>query len=67
MVLRPVGAKEGSQPRAIVLAGGTGGVAAFFAKYTQSRHTAIILSNYDPDDAEVVEEKIRKMVLGPSS
>ncbi|MFX1476338.1 MAG: serine hydrolase domain-containing protein, partial [Promethearchaeota archaeon] len=62
-VLRPVGAKEESTPRVIALAGGAPGVAAFFVRYPQIGYTVIILSNYDPDDAEVVEKKISTMLL----
>ncbi len=62
-VLRPVNAKASSQPRVIILAGGTAGVAAYYVKYPRSDHIVIILSNYDPDDVQAVEEQIRNMLL----
>jgi D-alanyl-D-alanine carboxypeptidase len=62
-VLRQANAKESSKPQVILVAGGSTGVAAFFVKYPHSGHTVIILSNYDPDDVETVEEKIRNMIL----
>ena len=61
-ILRPPDANEDSRPSVVVLAGGAPGLAAFFVKYYQAGYTTVILSNYDPPDAEPVEKKIREMI-----
>lgn len=64
-ILLPANAEQGKEPRVVTLAGGAPGVAAFYVKYFASGHTVIILSNYDPGDAEVVEKKIHNMMENP--
>ena len=61
-ILRPPDANEDSRPSVVALAGGAPGLAAFFVKYYQAGYTTVILSNYDPPDAEPVEKKIREMI-----
>ncbi|NHJ14190.1 MAG: class A beta-lactamase-related serine hydrolase [Candidatus Thorarchaeota archaeon] len=41
-----------------MIAGGAPGVSAFLINYIDQGYTAIILSNYDPEDAQVVERRI---------
>lgn len=45
-----------------MIAGGASGVSAFLINYIEQGYTAIILSNYDPEDTQVVEKKITEMV-----
>jgi len=64
-ILLPANAEPGKEPRVATLAGGAPGAAAFYVKYFASGHTVIILSNYDPEDAEAVKDKIHNMMENP--
>ncbi len=59
--------KEEGKPNVMTLAGGAPGVSAFFQKFPGLGYTAIVLSNYDPDDSKVVVDRIRDIVLDTSS
>lgn len=61
-ILLPANAEPGKEPRVATFAGGAPGAAAFYVKYLASGHTVIILSNYDPEDAEAVKNKIHNIV-----
>jgi CubicO group peptidase (beta-lactamase class C family) len=56
--------KDGEgNPVPMVLAGGHRGICAFYERYNHLGVTVIILSNYDPDDVELIENKIRSLIL----
>lgn len=57
------GKDKNGNPVPMVLAGGHRGICSFYEKYNHLRATVIILSNFDPDDVEIVENKIRSMIL----
>jgi D-alanyl-D-alanine carboxypeptidase len=63
----PTKPKEDGKPNVMIRAGGAPGVSAFFQKFPDLGYTAIVLSNYDPDDSKVVADRIRDLVLGTSS
>jgi D-alanyl-D-alanine carboxypeptidase len=63
----PTKPKEDGKPNVMIRAGGAPGVSAFFQKFPDFGYTAIVLSNYDPDDSKVVADRIRDLVLGTSS
>ena len=63
MVFRPLDAPPDKKPRAIVLAGGAPGLAALYVKFFEKGYTVFVLSNYDPEDVEPLEEKIRDMIM----
>ncbi|MHA1902880.1 MAG: serine hydrolase domain-containing protein [Candidatus Thorarchaeota archaeon] len=57
---------EGTGNNSIFIAGGAAGVSAFFEKIPSLGYSIIMLSNYDPEDAEMVHKKIRNIVLNNS-
>jgi D-alanyl-D-alanine carboxypeptidase len=54
---------EKGEPHVITRAGGAPGISAFYMKFPELGHTAIVLSNYDPPDGKKIADKIRDMVL----
>ena len=57
---------EGTGNKNIFIAGGASCVSAFFEKIPSLGITIIMLSNYDPEDAEAVHKKIRNIILNNS-
>ncbi|UCE10892.1 MAG: beta-lactamase family protein [Candidatus Thorarchaeota archaeon] len=65
MIFRPIdGEPDSKLPRLILQAGGAAGVSAFYAKYPYDGYIAVILSNYDPENTESVEKRIRDEIIG---
>ncbi|MFW9817554.1 MAG: serine hydrolase domain-containing protein [Candidatus Thorarchaeota archaeon] len=63
MVLRPLGSDTSSAPRVQVMAGGAQGLSAFYLKFFRMGYSVFLLSNYDPEDVELLIEPILKMFL----
>jgi CubicO group peptidase (beta-lactamase class C family) len=62
LVFKPINNESGKPLPGFVIAGGAPGVSAFFDRNYKQDYAIIVLSNYDPEDAEFVYKGLREIV-----